>query len=323
MSYSLITKVVLKNGEIDLREFERFTIDERLQFVEQLIRLSDSDVKACEIMIRYIAEFIPFIRSDKRFPCLSKALNQLFDSNKLYGKELYHILASGIVESLQPLERINLAGLLSEKMNHCDHQLRVVAMWALVAVIPTLHHSNQNSYAMDIFKWHRELSEFQLVQETLTFLFYSVDHKHRLDLVKEFKSILTKSKNLDTRSFVLVLMKKAVPALTETDRVELIHDLFPYLNDADTEVVRLTLQFLGVTSNLIPQNELKACIEKVGQLTNTAVRDDALQTLQIMIPFVADQQQRSQYQQDLQHGISGINDRLSLWAASPEVSPIK
>lgn len=316
MPYELFSKVVMKNGELDLREFERFTIDERLQFVEQLIRLSDSDEKACEIMIRHISGFIPFIRSNKRFPCLSKAINQLFGSNKLYGKELYHILASGVVESLQPLERINLAELLSEKMHNCDHQMRVVAMWALVAVIPMLHHSNQQSYAMDIFKWHRDLSEFQLVKESLTFLFYSIDHKHRLALIQEFKKILTKSKDLDTKSFVLVLMKKAVPALTEEDRVDLIHDLIPYLNDTDTEVVRLTMQFLSVTSNLIPQPELKTCINEVGKHVNGSVREDALQALQIMIPFITDTNERSQKQHDLTEILQGSSTGENLWVAA-------
>jgi len=297
LTYEHLYKHIMSgDSEFDIREIERLSSEEKYECVHKLLDACENDKNCIGRVVRYVGTMIPYISSDKRYACISKIIRILHDSEEIYGKDVYNLLDFSIVKSLQPLELISLANMLSDYMNQEDNQRREMSMWGLIRIIPYLHSVNQKEFAHDIYLWFDDEKIRDHVLEGLTSLIYSMDQNNRYDMIFFFADILKGNESPTIKYFALELLKNVIAALPEGDRVLVADNVAPMIYFTDTQLVKKSLEFFASVISILPAADRFHYTQLIAGLINDrSVRSEVMQAIEKALPFLTTQNEKIQF----------------------------
>lgn len=292
----MIADIIWTQGQYDFREIELLSHGEKYSLVAALLEHSIQEADSAALMVRFVGSIIPYVHSSKKYTCLMNLIDTVQHSDELRGKDIYDALDFSVVKSLQPLEVLSLANQLSGYLHKGPQIAQETALWGLVRVIPCMHEINQKEHAQEIFLKSADESMGKHVMEALVYLMFNLDLRARLSLTHFFADVLKGQNDSTEKIFILKLFKHVTPTLPDKDRVVVADCVSPLLYYADSDLVKVALDYFGVVIGLMPENQRYHYTQLVtGIINDLSVRADALATIEKVLAFLPTESERSEF----------------------------
>lgn len=308
---ALIENIINGNGHFNLQQIECLSADEKYNLAVDLLNTCEEKTEVMNQVVRAVSLIIPYMASDKRYSCLRRLLSILRNAEDLYDKDVYDVLDFSVVESLQPLELLSLANILSHDMHSSQGVTREASMWGLIRLIPYLHSINQKEYAQDVCLMFSDPDCHQSVLSGLCALVFSLNQQNRLNLVSFFASSLKSMEDPESKFLTVELLKRVTASLPEKERVVVADCVAPLLYyTTSPELVKQTLDYFASVINLMPMNQRYHYTQLVaGMINDLSVRREVLFVIEKAIPFLSTECDRSEFRDILKRCRNVFSER--------------
>lgn len=243
---------------------------------------------------------IPQMPETSRLGAVEKILDLCQSTDLPYGKSTFHFLDNGLMQSLSPSQRAQIAARLRKSMDESRHFTREATLWGLVRVIPFLHSIHQREYAQSIFSLCGDGTMRHHALEALCSLIFSLSREPRMMLMMFFADELRRENDFLTKYFTLELLKKTSSALPEEPLLQVVDRVAPLIYSTDSDVVRKALDYFVAIMSFIPGGQRYCYIQMLSGLVNDgALREDVIVALDRLVPLLPTDEERACFREIL------------------------
>jgi hypothetical protein len=257
-----------------------------------------------ENCLRISCAIVPYLEPEKRYSALTHIVSLLYTDTPslIKTKDFFNI---HLMRSLQPLELISFAYLLSDSMSCENVSISELAMWGLSMIIPFLHSVNQKEFAYDIYLITNKTNKQEIGLNCLKDLLFNIDNTGRQTLILFFSEMLKKDDST-ARYFIIDLLAKMTAALPEEERTSVADAIAPLIYFNDTVLVRKALNYFATVISQLPSSERFYYTQMIAGLINDhLLKQDVIDAIEKALPFLANEHEKmiflellSQFNQD-------------------------
>ncbi|MBU0504461.1 MAG: hypothetical protein ABII18_13305 [bacterium] len=287
----LLYAILRGEQNINGSHLENLSIIDRSWLLNSLFEQAKDKKVNKENCLRISCTIVPYLEPEKRYAALTHIISILYTDTAglIKTKDFFN---THLMRSLQPLELISFAYLLSDSMSHKNVSISELAMWGLSMIIPLLHSVNQKEFAYDIYLVTTMKNRHKLGLDCLTDLLFNIDNAGRHSLIFFFSEMLKKDDTV-ARYFIIDLLTKMTAALPEEERTSVADAIAPLIYFNDTILVRKSLNYFATVISLLPSSERFYYTQMIAGLINDhSLKQDVIKAIEKALPFLANEHEK-------------------------------